>query len=153
MNKMLRLGDLRVYVGCALTHASPEFKLRVADLKRDLARSYRILDFAGLSGGFSHAECRAVFDHDIGTCVGTCHVFVAICDQPSTGLGIEIWEAHRVRKVPVLLLAHEESTITRLLLGIPEAPNLRFQRYKTFGEVPGLVDEFVGEMARLVPLP
>lgn len=143
---------VKIYVGCALTYAPVKFQRDVAALKEALRQRYVLLDFAGLSGGVSHEACRAVFDHDIGECVGRCQILVAICDFPSTGLGIEIWEAHRVRRIPTLLLAQENAKVTRLVLGIPDAPTLKMGRYGEFDQIPGLVDSFIRDMAAyLVP--
>jgi nucleoside 2-deoxyribosyltransferase len=75
-----------------------------------------------------------VYNWDIGHCVRNCDAIIGICDYPSIGLGYELGEAVRLKK-PVLAIAHEDSRVTRLILGAAEVePNFRFERYKNINK-------------------
>nr|AIA17912.1 Unknown Function [uncultured bacterium] len=115
----------KIYVGCALTDASEEFKQSVEEFKNQLRGEYEILDFVGLTAG----TAADVYNWDIGKCVATCDAFIAVCDLPSIGLGCELNEAMRLG-TPVIAIANEESKVTRLVLGMAEVQeNVTFERY------------------------
>ena len=116
-----------LYVGCALTHATEEFKQSVAELKEKLKKVAYVLEFVGLENG----TARDVYHHDINDCVRGCDLFVAICDQASIGLGHELAVQVEDRKMPTLGVAQVDSKITRLVLGIDQ-PNFEFVRYRDF---------------------
>jgi len=118
----------KLYVGCSLTHAPEQFREGVQTFKNVLrGQGHELFDFIGLVDGTD----EDVYRWDIGHCVRDCDMFVAICDYPSTGLGWEMCEATRLNK-PVLALAHEQSCITRLVLGAAATePNVIFERYAT----------------------
>jgi len=116
---------MKIYVGCALTEASEDFKKMVAEFKLRLkTESLEVLEFIGLVDGTP----TDVYRHDIFDCVGNADLMIAICDQPSTGLGYELCEALRVRNIPVLGVAKEGARVTRLVLGI-DHPKFSFERY------------------------
>ena len=69
--------DFKVYVGCGLTHAPMEFRQAVEQLKASLSNVCQVLNFKGLSGQFT---CSEIYEHDIGECVGSCDLMLAICD-------------------------------------------------------------------------
>ncbi|HEV8677507.1 MAG TPA: hypothetical protein VN701_01610 [Candidatus Paceibacterota bacterium] len=132
---------LRLYVGCALTEAPPEFRERVEELKALLRPRYDVLEFLGLMAG-TPAD---VYETDIQANVCTADVMLAICDYPSTGLGFELAVAVRERRIPVLAVAHEKKRITRLVLGLPEHHgNAGFKTYRDLlGDVPRLLEQKV----------
>lgn len=117
---------VKIYVGCALTEATEDFKKEVEDLKADLRQAgYEVFDFIGLVDGTP----RGVYEWDLGRCVGECDIFVAICDLPSTGLGMEIGRAIQLKK-PVLAAAHADAKVTRMVLGAAEVEGtMQFVRY------------------------
>jgi hypothetical protein len=117
---------LKIYVGSGLTQAPDSFRDAVDNLKHSLrAEGYEVIDFVGLVGGTP----TDVYTYDLKQCVGECDAFVAICDYPSLGLGWELAEATRLGK-PVLMLAHVDARITRLVIGAAEVePNVRLERY------------------------
>lgn len=132
---------LKLYVGCSLSKASKEFVDSVERLKTALAEDgFEVLDFLGLTKGTP----KDVYEWDIVRNVRTCDVFIAICDEPSTGLGYELCEAVRVKK-PVLAVAHQDTFVTRLVIGASEAePNLTFARYTDIvTDVPKLLKEII----------
>lgn len=133
----------KIYVGCALSQASEEFRASVELLKEELrAHGHEVYDFLGLVKGTT----SDVYNWDIGECVANCTAFVAICDFPSLGLGMEMDRAITLNK-PILAVAHQDAVVTRLLLGAAEVePNVRFERYTDLvSEVPTLVDELVSK--------
>ncbi len=133
---------VKIYVGCALTHASDDFKKKVEELKERFrgVPMVSVLDFMGVIGG----TAREVYVHDIINCVGQCDIMVAICDHPSTGLGWKM--ATQVgRGKPLLAFGHLNSKITHLILD-PGLPNYRFYRYQTFEEILRIVEEMVKEV-------
>lgn len=119
-----------VYVGCALTHATEEFKQNVQSLKERLKEVCIVLEFIGLSDGTAYD----VYNHDINDNVRSCHLFVAICDQASTGLGYELAVQVEDRKMPALAVAQLDTIVTRLVLGIQQS-NFEFRRYKDFSDL------------------
>jgi hypothetical protein len=128
----------KVYVGCSLTQAPEEFKSSVEGFKDKLrTMDYDIFDFVGLVDG----TARDVYEWDIKRCVGTCDIFVGICDYPSIGLGWELGEAVRLGKF-AMAVAHADASVTRLVLGAAEAESsLQFERYTSLlTDVPPLVE-------------
>jgi nucleoside 2-deoxyribosyltransferase len=123
-----------LYVGCGLTHAPEKFKAEVEATKAQLAQDWDVMEFLGLTAGTD----KDVFEQDIIKNVRRCDAFVAICDEPSTGLGYELAEAN-MRGVPVLATAHETTRVTRLVTGATE-----FHEHMVFGKYE--------KMARDVPL-
>ena len=124
----------KIYIGCSLTHATPEFRQSVEDLKDSLRGDYEIFDFLGLTDG----TVQDVYNRDIHECVANCDLFVAICDHPSLGLGYELATAVEKLDKPVLAVAHTDAHITRLVLGIT-SPKYSFERYEDISDIAGLI--------------
>lgn len=125
MKKTPKFFDFNVYVACSLTHASPEFIAEVEAFKKKLESVCNILKFAGLNSGNSPRE---LYMYDIRKCVGSSDLVVAICDQPSIGLGYEIATQLEGRGMPCLCIAHEKSHVTELILDVHQ-PGFEFKRY------------------------
>ena len=127
-----------IYVGCSLTHAPEEFKASVEGFKTALRNEggYEVLEFIGLVGG----TAEDVYRWDVEKCVGTCSLFIAICDYPSIGLGYELATAVEKRGVQTLAVAHRDAKVTRLVLGITH-PRFQFRRYDELSELVPLVKE------------
>ncbi len=130
----------RIYVGCSLTQAPEEFRNSIEAFKDSLRdQGHEVFNFVGLQGG-TEAD---VYNWDIQRCVRKCDVFVGVCDYPSIGLGWELAEAKNFGK-PVLMLAHEQSQITRLALGAAVVePNVHFTEYANadFSDAIPLINE------------
>jgi len=118
--------DLKIYVGCALTHAPEEFRKSVEVLKNRLKEVGQVLAFKGLSDANLPHD---VYTHDIIGCVQQCDLLVAICDYPSIGLGWEMAVQTEVRKKPILAVAHKDAKISKLILD-PQLPGYEFVRYE-----------------------
>lgn len=109
---------LRVYVGCSLTSASEALVREVREFKVTLQnQGFEVLDFLGLSAGTP----RDVWNWDIAQCVMSCHMMVAVCDEPSIGLGVELGTMLMHRQAPVIAVAKPKSKVTRLILD-PHVP-------------------------------
>lgn len=114
-----------IYIGCSLNGAPETFALEVVKLKKILKRDYKILEFVGLN----YKSTQQVYKWDIEHCVRDCDLFVAICDERSTGLGWELSEAVHLGK-PVLAVAHKDTKVSGLVLGASELKyNMTFARY------------------------
>lgn len=118
----------KIYVGCALTHATEEFRQSIERLKGTLrAEGYDVLDFMWVKGGSDPVE---IYKWDIEHCVKNCDAFVAIADHPSLGLGFELGEAARLKK-PTLVLAHKDALVARIIIGAAEVlDSFKMQRYQ-----------------------
>ena len=101
-----------LYVGCALKCASEEFVASVAALKKRLSEHYEIAEFVGLDYSVS---AETVYITDI-TCATEADIMLAICDVPSTGLGMEVQRRIELGK-ETYLAYQNESKISRMLLG------------------------------------
>ena len=130
----------KIYVGCALTHASEEFKQGVESLKIELRKDFEVLEFLGLVAG----TAQDVYQWDIHNCVEKCDILVAITDHPSLGLGYEMATAVEKLRKPTLALAHTDAKIGRIILGI-EQPHYRFERYNSLQDIPALVKAFAAK--------
>ncbi len=117
---------IKVYVGCALTYASEEFKQDVEKFKDVLRTHCTVLDFLGLDD----TTPNGVYQHDIHNCVMQCHLLIAIADYPSTGLGYEIGTQCEKRGAPILAVAHTDALVTDLILDTQQR-GFEFKRYKT----------------------
>jgi hypothetical protein len=129
----------KLYIGCALTvipleKREPFLKL-IAEIKKELGKSFEILEFLGLVGP-STLPPQEVYVHDIKNSVMKADCMLAICDYPSLGLGYEIATAVEKQGIPVLAIAHKDSTVTRLIRGINHK-NFHFIYYNSIDEIFG----------------
>lgn len=127
---------LNMYVGCGLTVAPESFRSEVISLKDRLSADFSILEFLGLVNGTN----VDVYHHDM-KCVADADLFVAVCDFPSTGLGVEIERARQLG-TPTLAVSCFDSKVTRLVLGMAEyEPRMIFAEYGNMAlDVPRLVN-------------
>jgi hypothetical protein len=116
----------KLYVGCALKHAPQDFIDKVLGLKEILRNEFQILDFLGFTG-----DSDEVFTHDMEQ-VNSCEGMVAICDLPSTGLGMEIAFVLS-RGQPVFAFAHCDTEVSNMVLGV-NLPGYSFHRYSNLEE-------------------
>ncbi len=120
---------INVYVGCGLTQAPLRFRKAVDSLKEKLRSHANVYNFMGLFDGTP----EEVYRRDIGECVADCDAFIAISDFPSMGLGYELGVAVEKLRKPTLSLAHRDSKISRLIIGIAQ-PHYQFARYASTKE-------------------
>ena len=107
---------IRLYVGCALTHASPQFREEIEMFKHELGQEehLEVLRFSDL-GNFQRG---AVYEQDINVCLASADAFVAFVDHPSLGLGIELAEAVKFRAIPTLITHHHSRVVSDLVLDL-----------------------------------
>lgn len=132
--------ESRIYVGCSLTQAPERFRDEIEQYKESLrGAGHEVLDFIGLENG----TAEDVYRWDIERCVRTCDVLVGVCDYPSIGLGWELNEATGLGK-EVLAVAHEQSQITRLVLGAAVVEsNVHFARYTDLSDTLPIVNGLI----------
>ena len=121
----------KIYIGCSLTHAIPEFRNQIEEFKDSLREEVEVLDFLWVDDDRLYTP-KKIYEHNLD-CVDQCDVFVAECSYPSTGLGYEIALAVQKNK-KILLIAHQDSKVTRMILGIPPEKAV-FLRYQNLDEV------------------
>lgn len=127
----------KIYVGCALTHASQEFRDSIALFKDWLRSQYDVLDFTGiLDGGTILSTDIYAYDR---SCVLDSDLFIAECSYPSTGLGYEIATAVENNK-KILLIAHQDALVTRMILWIPE-DKAKMVRYNDLDDIIPIVSQ------------
>lgn len=121
-----------IYVGMGLTQAPVEFRVGFQnELKTQLRRSadVTVLDFIGLEG----STPPRVYQYD-RSCTEKADLCIFIADHPSIGLGMEI-VFRLVSKKPMLIFAHEDASVTRMLTGMCEVEGVRFYNYKSVAEI------------------
>lgn len=116
---------MKVYVGCGLTSAPEDFKRFVASFKQALRTELglEVFEFLGTLEGTP----TDVYVTDLRN-VEDCDAFIAIVDEPSTGLGMELQHAIE-RGKHTLCLASEGLTITRMVRGADELGKVKLVRY------------------------
>lgn len=127
-----------LYVGCSLTQATAEFRAFVIHLQGELKKEHELLEFVGLTAGNE----AGVYTHDI-SCVDKADLMIALCDQPSIGLGMEI-QRRIDNNRPVLLLAHDKSHVTRMVPGAAKVvDSVYFERYGDLEDLLGTVNQMI----------
>lgn len=116
---------MKIYVGCALTKATEEFKEFVAAFKTELAKEpgIELLEFIGLVAG-TPAD---VYRIDLGN-VEMCDALIAFVDEPAIGIGMEIMHAIALGK-PILCLLRQGNTVTRIVRGAAELKHAELLEY------------------------
>lgn len=103
----------KIYVGCALSHAPKEFIDFIFDLKRSIESiSFEVLHF-GWQEHTGPAKDKNVYDIDVSN-VDNADYFVAICDYPSIGLGIEIERAF-TSKTPTVAFVKKGKYLSQIV--------------------------------------
>lgn len=128
----------KIYIWCALTHGSPEFREEIALFKDSLRTEFDILDFTWVMDGWAISAWE-IYEHD-RWCVIDCDIFIAECSYPSTGLGYEIATAVEHHK-KILLIAREDAVVTRMILGIPREKAV-FLRYESLEQVNAYIRQY-----------
>lgn len=146
------MGKLKLYVGCALTEAPPEFRDDIVQLKEVLKKDYDVLEFLGLTAG----TAEDVFQRDINENVANCDLLLIVGDHASWGAAIELTFGTAIHKKPVLFV-RKNRKLTRIIPGMASFfPNLRYEFYDDLlRDVPLLLykkiqDERIGDISRTV---
>lgn len=119
------MNTIKIYIGCAIKHAPPEYVEKIKKFRAELERypRFKILKF------FGKGEPKDIFHHDIRECVDEADVMIAFADLPSTGLGYEMATHYEKNKRPLLVVAHREAIVSGLVLGIHGEAPFSFRRY------------------------
>ena len=127
-----------LYVGCALRGAPAEFVAGVGELKKQLENDFKVLHFIGIS---PTAAAKEVYETDIG-CTIEADIMLAICDQSSLGLGIEI--AKRAELGKATIIAYRPSVdLSRMVLGLAElSPSFTVVTYNDPAELLAIMKKY-----------
>jgi hypothetical protein len=112
---------IKIYVGCALTHAPEEYKQSIYALKEHLRNlsGVEILDFVTPLNGEKQTsmDSAEVYNNDIHSCVANANLFIAEITHPSTGLGWELGTAVEKHRTQTIMCAQKDVLVSRLPLG------------------------------------
>jgi len=133
----------KVYVGCSLTKAPESFRQFVVDFKRQLAAggSVEVLEFVGLVNG----TASEVYQVNLINNVKGCDALIAIVDEPSIGLGMEIQYATDLHK-PILCLCAKGTKVTRMVHGAHELGHVTLKEYGSPEEALAIASDFLSAM-------
>lgn len=136
---------IKIYVGCAIKHAPPEFVEQVKVFRAELEKysGFKVLKFLG------QGKPQDIFTWDIRECVDSADVMIAFADLPSTGLGYEMATHFEKNKRPLFVVAHEDAVVSGLVLGIHSNVHFEFARYKHLSQVGEM---FIAFLERALPL-
>lgn len=134
---------LKVYVGCALTDASEEYKAAIGVFKNTLRETgfIEILDFVDFSADNEPPEAipGIIYYHDIRVCVRKADVVLGEVSISSSGLGYELATTIEKYQRPVYIFAKKspDVRVSKLILGIPtHNPKVQLHWYRdSFDEV------------------
>jgi hypothetical protein len=130
----------KLYVGCSLTLLPTDqkevFLRMITEIKKELGKSFEILEFKGIAdiGSANQLSPKEVYDWDIKECVMKADCMLAICDFPSLGLGYEMATAIEKMGIPVLAVAHKDAIVGRMIRGI-DHKNFNFAYYNNAEEI------------------
>lgn len=124
---------LKIYVSCSLTHAPEEYKENIKILIKELKKIdfVEILEFCSPLPGQQQSvfDAQDVYHNDIHQCVEHAHVLISEISLPSTGLGFELATAMEKHSTQVIMFAHKEAVVSKLILGAAIAHNCSVYRY------------------------
>lgn len=130
----------KIYVGMGLTQAPKEFR---EDFQKELKDALRvlpdieILDFIGLAGSTK----EEVYTYD-KSCTESADLAIFIVNHPSIGLGMEIVYRQQTGK-SMLICAHADAKITRMLLGMCSVEDVPFHHYNEVSDIVSLVQKTI----------
>lgn len=124
---------LKIYVSCSLTHAPEEYKENIKILIKELQKIdfVEILEFCSPLPGQQQSVFDAldVYHNDIHECVEHADVLISEISLPSTGLGFELGTAMEKHSTHVIMLAHNDAVVSKLILGAALAHGASVYRY------------------------
>ena len=135
-----------VHIAASPTSATPFLENKVHDLKLALRES-GIIVLEWLS---DDVPVDVLYERDLGN-VHASTLLVALVDEQSIGVGLEIAEAMRTEK-PILCL-HGRNVQAPLLLRSATAHNkrMRIAAYESIAEAAALVRTFIGSSRSMIP--
>lgn len=113
--------NIKVYVGCALTHAPESYRQMIAAFKDELRKVSRIevLDFVTANSILETPDPVGIYHNDIHACVGSADAFIADVTLPSLGLGWKLGTAIEKHSILTMMCAQKDAKISNLVLGAP----------------------------------
>lgn len=117
-----------MYVGASLTHASDTHRRFFADFKEALRLASPALILEWLGPEPHHIPPHEFYELNMNN-VRRSDAMIAIVDEPSIGLGMEIGEAI-VRNRPLLCIHKEGAKISRLLRGARDGIGIPVEPYR-----------------------
>jgi len=134
-----------IYVGAALTNASGGMREFVPAFKQQLRN--RTTDSIVLRWvGMDTEVTEGFYARDLGN-VDMCDVMIAIVDEPSIGLGMELARAISENK-PILCLAREGNKVSRMVQAAAIEGLLELSTYRDLNDAAetaaGFIEERVG---------
>lgn len=112
---------VKVYVGCALTHAPKRYKKQIAIFK-NLLRNVpwiQVLDFVTANSLSEVPDPLHIYTHDIHDCVGKADVIIAELSYPSTGLGWELGTSVEKHGIRTMMYIKKKILLSSLPKGAP----------------------------------
>ncbi len=120
-----------IYVGCSLTSATRDFILFIEELKSYISTDFELLEFVGID---PQATPLHVYKTDIN-CAQKADVMLAVVDQSSTGLGMEIQSRIDLKK-PTLIVYKRGSQVSKMPLGAAEMyPFMSSLQYDSINDI------------------
>lgn len=126
---------IRVYFGCALSHAPKEFIRDIEKIKKALRKRVEVFDFLGLE----HPSISDAYQYDTN-CVRRCDVIIANITYPSLGLGMEMGVALENKK-PMITIIDDKTKTTRFLISGYVDPYHFSIRYKTISQAVSFIEK------------
>lgn len=132
--------DPVIYVAAPFTDASPRLTDFLADFKSRLrlGSSAIVLEWTGKEAG---EALGAFYRRDMEN-VHMCSVMIAIVDEPSIGLGMEICEAIHLHK-PVLCLHRSASKLSRLVSAAVATGDVAIEQYRDVADAAHIASQFI----------
>ena len=121
-----------IYVGMALTVSPKDFRTTFYNELNEKLQQLPEVDVLYFLDPSTGTPEKAL-EHN-RTMLKQADLMIGICDFPSTGLGMEIVERHNLGK-PLLLFAHKDATITRMVVGFSQQQNIPCIKYKTVDDI------------------
>lgn len=131
-----------VYVAAGVTHAPETLEDFVIEFKKRLrlATPAIVIDWVGKD---SPVQLSQFYQRNINN-VRESDVMIAIVDEPSIGLGMEIHDAISLAK-PLICLHREDKPVSRLLVHASEALHIPLHAYRDMNHAVELAANFILE--------
>jgi len=134
-----------IYVSSSVTNAPKPYRDFIKKFKQELRTATASLviewldqDAPMLPHDFFRKNLNNVLNSD---------AMIAIANEPSIGVGMEIQEAIRNQK-PLLCLYEQGRTISRLLMAAKEAGEVRLETYQDMNHAIELASDFINSLGR-----
>lgn len=134
-----------VYVGASLTYASDAHRKFFADFKEALRMATPALILEWLGPEPHHIPPHEFYELNMNN-VRRSDAMIAIVDEPSIGLGMEIGEAI-VRNRPLLCIHKQGARISRLLSGARDGIGIPVEPYRDLPHAVEIATAFIDALS------